>query len=136
MFLRNVFLQFFLAKCFKKSPIFNVSYTHPKNSVGFNGIRIHDLYETGAMLYQLSYEATQLGGDQFVGVMCCDKSTNEGKKFVLLKCRDKVRGSLLSFVPISMLVYNLKVLSELPPVNRMLPNKIKVHRKKLFLVYL
>ena len=68
--------------------------------------------------------------------MCCDKSTNEGKKFVLLKCRDKVRGSLLCFVPISMLVYNLKVLSELPPVNRMLPNKIKVHRKKLFLVYL
>ena len=25
---------------------------------GFNGIRTHDLRDTGAMLYQLSYEAT------------------------------------------------------------------------------
>ena len=84
------------------------------------------------MLYQLTYEATQLGGDQFVGVMCCDKSTNEGKKFVLLKCRDKVRGSLLCFVPISMLVYNLKVLSELPPVNRICPTKLKVTERNCF----
>ena len=101
MYLRNFFSQFFIAKCFKKSLICNVSYRHPKNSVGFNGIRTHDLCEAGAMLYQLSYEATQLGGDQFVGVMCCDKSTNEGKKFVLLvnvpiKCEDHFRLSCIS----------------------------------------
>ena len=29
-----------------------------KNYQGFNGIRTRDLRDTGAMLYQLSYEAT------------------------------------------------------------------------------
>ena len=29
-----------------------------KKNQGFNGIRTHDLRDTGAMLYQLSYEAT------------------------------------------------------------------------------
>ena len=30
-------------------------------SQGFNGIQTHDLCDTGAMLYQLSYEATHWG---------------------------------------------------------------------------
>ena len=38
-----------------------------KNSGGFNWIRTHHLCDTDAMLYQLSYEATQLGVGQFVG---------------------------------------------------------------------
>ena len=32
-----------------------------KNSGGFDGIRTHDLCEASAMLYQLNYEANQLG---------------------------------------------------------------------------
>ena len=39
-------------------------------SSGFNGIRTHDLCDAGAMLYQLSYEATQLGSTQFVRLIC------------------------------------------------------------------
>ena len=31
---------------------------------GFNGIRTHDLCHTGAMLYQLSYEATHCIGSK------------------------------------------------------------------------
>ena len=37
----------------------------PKNQ-GFNGIRTRDLGDTGAMLYQLSYEATHWEQGQFV----------------------------------------------------------------------
>ena len=33
---------------------------------GFNGIRSRDLRDTGAMLYQLSYEATHCERGQFV----------------------------------------------------------------------
>ena len=33
---------------------------------GFNGIRTHDLRDTGAMLYQLSYEATHWEQGQFI----------------------------------------------------------------------
>ena len=92
MFLRNVFSQFFIAKCFKKSLIFNVSYRHPKNSVGFNGIRTHDLCEAGAMLYQLNYEATWLGGDQFVVSCVAIKVLMKERSLcclnVLIKCED------------------------------------------------
>ena len=36
-------------------------------------------YDAGAMLYlQLSYKATQLGADQFVGLMCARERTDEG----------------------------------------------------------
>ena len=31
-----------------------------KKNQGFNGIRTRDLRDTGAMLYQLSYEATRV----------------------------------------------------------------------------
>ena len=42
----------------------------PKNSGGVNRMRSHDLSEAGGMLYQLGYEATQLGEGQRVGRMC------------------------------------------------------------------
>ena len=35
----------------------------------FNGIQTRDLCDVGATLYQLSYEATQLGAGQFIGLM-------------------------------------------------------------------
>ena len=31
---------------------------------------VNDLCDAGAMLYQLSYEATHLGAGKFVGLMC------------------------------------------------------------------
>ena len=37
----------------------------PENQ-GFNGIRIRDLRDTGAMLYPLSYEATHWERGQFI----------------------------------------------------------------------
>ena len=36
---------------------------------GFNGIRARDLRDTGAMLYQLSYEATHWERGQFIEFM-------------------------------------------------------------------
>ena len=40
------------------------------------GLETHDLCDAGAMLHQLSFEATQLGAGQFVGLMCSHESTN------------------------------------------------------------
>ena len=37
-----------------------------KKNQGFNGIRTRDLRDTGAMLYQLSYEATHWERGQFI----------------------------------------------------------------------
>ena len=37
-----------------------------KKNQGFNGIRTRDLRNTGAMLYQLSYEATHWERGQFI----------------------------------------------------------------------
>ena len=47
---------------------------------GFNGIRTRDLRDTGAMLYQLSYEATQ------------------ASSFQLLKLENLLRWSLFTFI--------------------------------------
>ena len=38
----------------------------PEKNQGFNGIRTRDLRDTDAMLYQLSYEATQWERGQFI----------------------------------------------------------------------
>ena len=38
----------------------------------FNGIRTHDLCDSGAMLFQLSYELSQLAGNKF---MCSRERT-------------------------------------------------------------
>ena len=40
-----------------------------KKNQGFNGIPTHDLRDTGAMLYQLSYEATHWEGGQLIEFM-------------------------------------------------------------------
>ena len=49
-----------------------VSYRH---SGDFNGIGTDDLCNAGAMLFQMSDEATQLGAGQFVGLMCsCERT--------------------------------------------------------------
>ena len=40
-----------------------------KKNQGFNGIRTRDLRDTGAMLYQLSYEATHWERGQFIEFM-------------------------------------------------------------------
>ena len=40
-----------------------------KKSQCFNGIRTHDLRDTGAMLYQLSYEATHWERGQLIDFM-------------------------------------------------------------------
>ena len=40
-----------------------------KKNQGFNGIRTHDLRDTGAMLYQLSYEATHWERGQLIEFM-------------------------------------------------------------------
>ena len=44
-----------------------LAYRHLKHSGAFTRIQTHELCDAGAMLYQLSYEATQLEAGQFVG---------------------------------------------------------------------
>ena len=51
--------------CSKFSNLGNWKEEAWKNK-GFNGIRIRDLRDTGAMLYQLNYEATHWERGQFV----------------------------------------------------------------------
>ena len=47
-------------------PILATGKKKPEKNQGFNGIRTRDLHDTGAMLYQLSYEATHWERGQFV----------------------------------------------------------------------
>ena len=57
-------------KCDHRSKFFQFkqleSRSLKKKNQGFNGIRTHDLRDTGAMLYQLSYEATHREQGQFI----------------------------------------------------------------------
>ena len=56
-------------KCDHRSKFSNLSNWKEealKKNQGFNGIRIRDLRDTGAMLYQLSYEATHWERGQFI----------------------------------------------------------------------
>ena len=46
---------------------------------GFNGIRTRDLRDTGAMLYQLSYEATHWERGQFIEFISPMRSENDVK---------------------------------------------------------
>ena len=64
MFLKNIQTHFLSLNALNDR--FFSYYRHQKNSGCFNGIRT-PLPFAGAMLYQLSYEATQLGAGQFVG---------------------------------------------------------------------
>ena len=47
-------------------PIEAIGKKKPGKSQGFNGIRTRDLRVTGALLYQLSYEATHWERGQFI----------------------------------------------------------------------
>ena len=49
-----------------------------------NGIRTRDLCDVSAMLYQLSYEATQLGEGQFVGLVCSRERTRWMKEMYII----------------------------------------------------
>ena len=56
-------------KCDHRSKFSNLAIGKKKpgeKNQGFNGIRTHDLRDTGAMLYQLSYEATHWEQGQFI----------------------------------------------------------------------
>ena len=55
-------------KCDHRSKFSNLSNWKEEawKNQGFNGIRTHDLRDTGAMLYQLSYEATHREQGQFI----------------------------------------------------------------------
>ena len=44
----------------------NVGKMKPDKNQGFNGIRTRDLRDTGAMLYQQSYEATNWERGKFI----------------------------------------------------------------------
>ena len=52
-----------------KFPIQAIGRKKPEKYEGFNGIRTRDLCDTGAMLDQLSYEATHWDRGQFVEFM-------------------------------------------------------------------
>ena len=48
-----------------------------KKNQGFNGIRTRDLCDTGAMLYQLSYEATHWERGQFIEFISSHEEWND-----------------------------------------------------------
>ena len=58
---RRILPLIFIVKSFKKPLLERRSLNQ-----GFNGIRTHDLRDTSAMLYQLSYEATHWEQGQFI----------------------------------------------------------------------
>ena len=63
---------------------------------GFNGIRTRDLRDTGAMLYQLSYEATRWERGQLVEFISSREEWNDVKyiwnnSFLYCGCRWKWR---------------------------------------------
>ena len=47
-------------------PIYAIGKKKPEKNQGFNGIRTRDLRVAGALLYQLSYEATHWERGQFI----------------------------------------------------------------------
>ena len=46
-----------LSRCLKMSAVVSLTQLKPEKNSGLNRIRTHDLCDTGAMLYQLSYQA-------------------------------------------------------------------------------
>ena len=50
----------------KFSNLSNIGKKKPEKNQGFNGIRTRDLRVAGALLYQLSYEATHWERGQFI----------------------------------------------------------------------
>ena len=71
-------IPFLKVKCDHRSKFSNLSNWKEEawKNQGFNGIRTHDLRDTGAMLYQLSYEATHWEQGQFIEFISHDFATN------------------------------------------------------------
>ena len=64
--------------CSKFSNLSNWKEEARKNQ-GFNGIRTRDLRDTGAMLYQLSYEATHWERGQLIEFISSREERNDVK---------------------------------------------------------
>ena len=94
---------------------------------GFNGIRTRDLRDTGAMLYQLSYEATRWDRGQFIEFICSRAPVSrrsrvriplkpwffQASSFQLLKLESLLRWSLFpSFFWFVLLYYLVESLAQ------------------------
>ena len=66
-----------------------------KKNQGFNGIRTRDLRVTGALLYQLSYEATHWERGQFIEALIF---FFQASSFQLLKLENLLRWSFFTFI--------------------------------------
>ena len=70
-------------KCDHRSNFFFSNLSNWKEEAwknqGFNGIRTHDLRDIGAMLYQLSYEATHWEQGQFIELSKNEQKNQCGK---------------------------------------------------------
>ena len=55
-----------------------------KKNQGFNGIRTHGLHDTGAMLYQLSYEATHWEWGQLIEFISSCEEWNDVKLYEII----------------------------------------------------
>ena len=58
MFITPSFKKSLIVEQFQGNYLKQLERRNLKKNQGFNGIRTNDLRDTGAMLYQLSYEAT------------------------------------------------------------------------------
>ena len=79
-------------------PISTIGEKKPEKNQGFNGIRTRDLRETGAMLYQLSYEATHWKGTKnfeqiLEGLLSQKNAIFGGRGSVLLEEMDWISPS-------------------------------------------
>ena len=81
---------------------------------GFNGIRTRDLRDTGAMLYQLSYEATRWERGQFIEFILSREEWNDVKYIwnnSYLYCDDHSSLSSTTAVQIWIISYKLLIIS-------------------------
>ena len=72
-----------------------------KKNQGFNGIRTRDLCDTGAMLYQLSYEATHWERGQFIEFIssCWSPDFFQASSFqLMLNLENLLWWSLFTFI--------------------------------------
>ena len=82
-----------------------------KKNQGFNGIRTRDLRDTGAMLYQLSYEATYWERGQFIEFI--SSRAVKWCEVYMKYCNDPSSLSSTSAVQIWILSYKLHITSVL-----------------------
>ena len=83
-------------------PILATGKKKPEKNQGFNGIRTRDLRDTGAMLYQLSYEATHWERGQFVEFISSRLSSCQNWK---IHCEDHSSLSSITAVHMNYFIY-------------------------------